>query len=1086
MNAKLSIRQPKAYLIIAIITYVSFTASYSFYKNEFTPTNAVKAIEQQIESQTNTFENILNNSLLIKKIIRRDKIDDKDFNNFTKLSFQFYIVNNTTQQLIFWNTKFNDSLDYAHVTNKSFIQTKAGTVYLLKQQIVLKNETYTAIALLPITIITETNKESKKEIFTANSILHKYFKLTHNGKYVIKPKAAINGVAIEYIGLQQPIPYTNWHLVLLFVALLSLFTSLHLFTKNISKNGRFWYGFFILLSCILFFRLLLYFSNFPFIKSAIPIFDPTIYASNFIHPSLGDLLLNTFFISWIVGYLQHVPYPKATNKHTFIGKLIACFCLSMYTLWVFLSTSIIASLIKDSQISFNVLDFYSLNIYSLLATCCMSFICIIIARLGYVVVTCCRFYIVNYYLQFVVAFSFSGAYMLFFENENNYWYLNIVFVWMIVRLYTLSFLAAKKPLYKFSSKHILLGIVLYSISCALFVLAQTNTLEKKQRLNLAQRIALDNNNFIRDSVYTNEQQKNIVFSNNNYGFALYKNNILICQQGDVSFPTEMPFALKPTFEFNSGIDYLYYPISKQIGIVITTKNVIALTLLTLFNYIFIVFLFIAICFTIYYAILVKGKRLIFEIYASFQQIKTQLLVLLIVSGFGVFSLISLVMYNYFADDYNSRFQNKLLNTIAPIETILQDNILKKTDSLPLVIKESFLIYGLDGSLKFSSFQHQNPSFLQNKLPYTVFENLKNKKQNFVIDNWKNNSQNIGYIYKAYKDSNNHTIGFLAMPYPLAKAEQQQQISNFITTLLNIIILIFIAGFSIAFMFANRITNAFSIIANKMKLVSFSGTNQLISYQKNNEIKVLIDEYNNMVQKLNHSAIALAKSEREGAWKEMAKQVAHEIKNPLTPMKLSLQYLQKAIQNNQPNVTELANSLANTLTQQIDQLAKIASDFSQFANIHNSNLSQLNLSHVLNDVYSLFKHENNVSIYLKNEAKNTIIIADASQLNRLFTNLIKNAIEALVETENATIEIRVTNNTASTIIVSIADNGNGINEDDKEKIFTPNFTTKTSGTGLGLAICKGIVENANGNIWFANNNKGVSFFVEFPLVNSPLQ
>jgi nitrogen fixation/metabolism regulation signal transduction histidine kinase len=269
----------------------------------------------------------------------------------------------------------------------------------------------------------------------------------------------------------------------------------------------------------------------------------------------------------------------------------------------------------------------------------------------------------------------------------------------------------------------------------------------------------------------------------------------------------------------------------------------------------------------------------------------------------------------------------------------------------------------------------------------------------------------------------------------------------------------------------------------MRAVNLSKTNEEIIWNRDDEIGELVKEYNKMVAKLDESAAALAKSEREGAWREMARQVAHEIKNPLTPMKLSIQYLQKAINTNQPNVKELSSSVANTLVEQIDHLSKIAADFSQFANIGNTNIELFDLHDVIGSLKDLYRPDHNIQFDWKPVNEKVIIEADKTQMNRLFTNLFANAVEAC--DGNAACRIDVTEEQHNgSIRISIKDNGEGIAPEMQSRIFSPNFTTKSSGTGLGLAMCKSIVEQAKGKIWFeTEKEKGTIFHVELPVVNN---
>jgi len=259
-------------------------------------------------------------------------------------------------------------------------------------------------------------------------------------------------------------------------------------------------------------------------------------------------------------------------------------------------------------------------------------------------------------------------------------------------------------------------------------------------------------------------------------------------------------------------------------------------------------------------------------------------------------------------------------------------------------------------------------------------------------------------------------------------------------------------------------------------------NEKIVWKRDDEIGVLVKEYNKMVQTLDDSAEALAKSEREGAWRQMARQVAHEIKNPLTPMKLSIQYLQKAILNNSPDVKELTENVAHTLVEQIDHLSKIAFDFSQFANIGNTQIELFDMHEVISSLKELYQRGQQVEINWDAIPEKVMLRADKTQVNRLFTNLFQNAVEACDDKDQCVIEVNELQENGS-IIVSIRDNGEGIPTSMQSKIFAPNFTTKSSGTGLGLAMCKNIVEQAQGKIWFETKpGEGTTFHVELPLAN----
>jgi nitrogen fixation/metabolism regulation signal transduction histidine kinase len=236
----------------------------------------------------------------------------------------------------------------------------------------------------------------------------------------------------------------------------------------------------------------------------------------------------------------------------------------------------------------------------------------------------------------------------------------------------------------------------------------------------------------------------------------------------------------------------------------------------------------------------------------------------------------------------------------------------------------------------------------------------------------------------------------------------------------------------------------------------------------------------MLMALQKSAEELAKSEKESAWREMAKQVAHEIKNPLTPMKLGIQHMLRIIESCQENREEVIKKISSGLIEQIDNLSNIASAFSDFAKMPQAEYEEINLRDLIKNTIVLFKQSENVKIENKIDSILPTVIGDKNQIIRILNNLFRNAIQSMEDFENGviTIEAKTIN---EFLVVSIADNGKGIPEDLKEKIFVPYFTTKSSGTGLGLAIVKNMMLGMQGNIRFESiENKGTTFYLYFKL------
>jgi nitrogen fixation/metabolism regulation signal transduction histidine kinase len=299
--------------------------------------------------------------------------------------------------------------------------------------------------------------------------------------------------------------------------------------------------------------------------------------------------------------------------------------------------------------------------------------------------------------------------------------------------------------------------------------------------------------------------------------------------------------------------------------------------------------------------------------------------------------------------------------------------------------------------------------------------------------------------------------------------------------INIYVILIAFSIFIALVISNYITKPLQLIKDKISQLKLGRTNEKIEWSKNDEIGSLVLEYNRMVDELSNSAVLLAKSERESAWREMAKQIAHEIKNPLTPMKLSVQYLQKAWDEKTPDWDERLKRFTQTIVEQIESLSIIASEFSDFAKMPKSKFAKTEIVEVIKNSIGLFKNATPINIAL-NYSENQYVLADREQLLRVFNNLIKNAIQAVADPSKGFIEITVEQD-VELVIITFKDNGKGIPREQREKVFYPNFTTKSGGMGLGLAMVKNIVQNAGGEITFeSEENVGTTFIVALPVYN----
>jgi len=338
------------------------------------------------------------------------------------------------------------------------------------------------------------------------------------------------------------------------------------------------------------------------------------------------------------------------------------------------------------------------------------------------------------------------------------------------------------------------------------------------------------------------------------------------------------------------------------------------------------------------------------------------------------------------------------------------------------------------------------------------------------------------LYTPLFDAKKNLAGFINLPYFARQSDLVNELSGIISALINVYVILFVISILAGLILSGFITQPLRLIKQQLSNVTLGRQNEKITWQSDDEIGKLVSEYNQMLVKLENSANLLAQSERESAWREMAKQVAHEIKNPLTPMKLNLQYLQHLMKNNPDDFREKFEKASAGIIEQIDSLANIANEFSNFAKLPGAQLEVINLGEVIASSVLIFENQKNISIRNTISGNEIHIKGDRDQCLRVFNNILKNAVQALEDVPHPRIDIAVEKNDTM-VTVSIKDNGCGIDEELKSKIFTPNFTTKTTGSGLGLAMVKNIMLGFGGNITFTSEkDMGTTFFLEFVLAD----
>ena len=453
--------------------------------------------------------------------------------------------------------------------------------------------------------------------------------------------------------------------------------------------------------------------------------------------------------------------------------------------------------------------------------------------------------------------------------------------------------------------------------------------------------------------------------------------------------------------------------------------------------------------------------------------------------------VTVYQYDEQTKEYNIlRFERKEAATKQSIDIELKNktSYAVKTENLSKIFQEriyeissvhklNISMYDMQGNLLKSSIANAFEKLDIQPLSNDIIDELANSSSHEKLKIRTDNGTSYQSSYSYINDPKFKRIGILELQFSQDNSEQEKELREFMYRLGLVYILMFLVAISLAYFLSSYITRSIKKVSDKMQQTRLNKRNEkIILTAASSEIDTLVSAYNSMIDELQESAVKLAKSEREQAWREMAKQVAHEIKNPLTPMRLSVQSFERKFNPEDPNIKEKLADYTQTLIQQIDVMSSIASAFSDFAKMPTQKREKIEVISVVKLALDIF-NEDSVS-YLPQE-KELYANLDKTQLIRIVTNLIKNALQASEKEENPIIEVKVASE-KNNIKITVSDNGKGIPEEVKGLIFEPKFTTKSSGMGLGLPMIKNIIEAYDGAISFTSKEGiGTVFTVILP-------
>lgn len=471
-----------------------------------------------------------------------------------------------------------------------------------------------------------------------------------------------------------------------------------------------------------------------------------------------------------------------------------------------------------------------------------------------------------------------------------------------------------------------------------------------------------------------------------------------------------------------------------------------------------------------------------------------MIVVIIVSSILLAS-ISIVQFKNEAKEYHrERLERKenavrehinyvLSTTTYPLTTENLELIFKdKIHELAHIHNTEINVYDLEGKLLKSSKESFSVDKTAAPIPKYILKLVRSSIEKRYEDIKTINGIKNRSSFTQIKDDKFKPLGVLNLPYQEDDGFYDRELNSFLLRLGQVYSFMLIVAFALAYFLSSYITKSLKTISDKLNETSLNQKNEkILLTASSKEINLLIKAYNQMVDELEKSAIKLAQSEREEAWREMAKQVAHEIKNPLTPMRLTVQSFQRKFNPDDPNILQKMKDYSETLIQQIDTMTAVASAFSNFASMPAQQNETLNVVEVVELALDIFNEEH---IIFQSDSPEIISKIDRTQLIRIITNLVKNAIQSIPEEqENKTVKVTVKKE-SNNVLILVEDNGIGIKAEDMNRIFEPKFTTKSSGMGLGLGIIKNIIENYKGTIVFDTQyGKGTCFTVALPIINS---
>jgi signal transduction histidine kinase len=572
-----------------------------------------------------------------------------------------------------------------------------------------------------------------------------------------------------------------------------------------------------------------------------------------------------------------------------------------------------------------------------------------------------------------------------------------------------------------------------------------------------------------------------------YSYAKYSGGKRVSKVGTYDYGFELTMKHKDGFFEKNGFSHYSFKTQDGDVAILSFPKFGYSEAVSIFSYSFVIFVVL-----LFILLTVAGLKP--EIAINKNSYRWKITVVILTGIIGALTVLTVAMLTYIISQSEKKnldaIHSKMQSTIVELDQSLFDTkkitpeMYHSLESTLIVLSNAFNtdlnMYDMSGNLMASS---RNEIFDKNligtKMNRDALHTLITEKQSKFI-----HTEHIGRIsyyssYTTYYNRQGEAIACVNILHFNNQSEFRTELLSLTGAIMNIYIFLIIIGITLAVFASNQITRPLDLVRRKMAKPTFAERPEPIDYKGNNELGDLVRAYNRMIEELSESAKIMAENERESAWREMARQIAHEIKNPLTPMKLNIQLALRMKNENRKGWQEKMDAAIKSTLEQIDILAYIASEFSNFARTGKVELEPVNLPEAIVSAISLFAGYKGVDIVFDNDKNERWTKANKEQLQKVLTNLLKNSLQAVENVPNPKIII-VVETKDSNYAIRIYDNGTGISEEAAKNLFHPNFTTKSGGTGLGLAISKSIIESFGGTIISIPQQKGACFEIQLKI------